>query len=85
MTLLYAASERIKASPPAAAVSTSSPPARSRGAYRTWHCILPVDVLFEREQGAEGETAHAITMKDGRPFDIGGDRSAEPKLSNIDG
>ena len=45
-----------------------------REAYRKRRCILPVDGFFEWKaiKGQKAKQPHAIAMKDGRPFGVGG-------------
>jgi putative SOS response-associated peptidase YedK len=45
-----------------------------RDAYRLRRCIVPVDGFFEWKaiKGQKAKQPHAIAMKDGKPFGIGG-------------
>jgi putative SOS response-associated peptidase YedK len=43
-----------------------------REAYRKRRCVLPVDGFFERKANKGAKQPHAIAVKDGAPFGIGG-------------
>ena len=50
-----------------------------RDAYRLRRCIVPVDGFFEWKaiKGQKAKQPHAIAMKDGAPFGIGGLQAGE--------
>ncbi|MGO9595537.1 MAG: SOS response-associated peptidase, partial [Steroidobacteraceae bacterium] len=59
-----------------------------RDAYRRRRCIVPVDGFFEWKaiKGQKAKQPHAVAMKDGRPFGIGGlwENWKEPASGRVD-